>query len=221
MRNLWQGEIGSQVGGERGLARILVWGLRRQGRRWEPVVGRKRGGADQRGEGARPGLCRRAAGGERRWLGRCRSGEGGFREENPRGVGRWRCQWGKRVAIGLKSQRKKHFRFETMRRRTKEQWEFGEVGADGGRELSWKHCQAFKLVITSLGRSRNVNIKKMKHWTNWVGWHIPIRSCATQANHVSIGRRLVQLFKRWKVQPFPTSPPGPITIPVIIPTDQV
>ena len=103
--------------------------------------------------------------------------------------------------------KKKHFRFETMRRRTKEQWEFGEVGADGGRELSWKHCQAFKLVITSLGRSRNVNIKKVKHWTNWVRWHILIRSCATSQS-CEYRETVSSAFQNVKSSAFCYLPPG-------------
>ena len=87
LRNLGQGEIGSEMGGERSLTRI-VRVLRREGGRGEPVVRGEGGGAHQGGEGGGEGVAGPhghggEASGERRWERGGRTGEGGFSEENP------------------------------------------------------------------------------------------------------------------------------------------
>ena len=88
MRNLWQGKIGSQVGRERSLTRV-VGGLGWEGGGGEPVVRGEGGGAHQGGEGGGEGVAGpQGLGGEgrREGDGGRRCGEGGFREQNPRSV---------------------------------------------------------------------------------------------------------------------------------------
>ena len=87
MRNLWQGKIGSQVGRERSLTRV-VGGLGWEGGGGEPVVRGEGGGAHQGGEGGREGVAgpHWVGSRERRGHRGGRSREGGFCEENPRSV---------------------------------------------------------------------------------------------------------------------------------------